>query len=257
MKFTQIAIFAILTIAATVTAQAQANCAGTTSTWCLSCVGTSCNQCAMGFSDPTTTKCTAPTTAVTGCAAYSNATTCSACNPGLLLISNACSAPSTLITGCYSYRGTAITDANRFCTSCNADLYPGGATDTSFTTAGGDTTIVSCNSAKPAQNTGTAADLITGCANHYPSQVSAANGTWAWGCRWCKSTHYKVSETSCVSGATDNVGCAVGTGANACTVCHVTHQMTEPNKCTVKPGSTYSAILSVVSMIVALMFANF
>ena len=257
MKTTQITIFAILAISATIKSAAQPNCAGTTATWCVYCLGSSCQSCAKGFPATADTKCTAPTTAIANCISYSDATTCSACQAGRVLISNVCELPDTPLTGCYMYTGT--TKANAVCTACNTDLYPAASTGTpadSYSTAGVKT-ISACQATKPtAANT---PGLIDGCANHYASNASTG-AVFIWECAMCKATHFWASATSCVNGTTSpNTlgGCAMGTAPSTCTMCHTTHQMTEPNVCTLAPGATYSAILSVVSMIVALMFANF
>lgn len=255
MKYT---LIAILAISSTIYAAPVAVCGGSTSTWCLACSGTACTTCAKGFPTASGTdvgKCKVQATPVAGCAVALSDTECSRCEAGKMLSSaTSCTTP-TAITDCYSYRaeGTALTPT---CTSCNAGKFPSGTNKTSYTTTGGITTLFGCQASTPG-----AQALIGNCANHYAKQVQdvstniAADYTIA--CKWCNAGYYLSADNlTCTAQGTDRVGCSQGT-STTCSICFSSHQMQEANVCTAAPGAKYSAILSVVSMIVALMFANF
>lgn len=258
MKYT---ILTILAISATINAQASANpkCAGTASQWCLKCVSNACitGYCANGYIKDSA--CTAPTTAKTNCSTYSGEATCSMCNPGYVLNGNACESPDTpdaSYTGdkakCAMFRGTG---AAFFCTACALGKFVDGNASTAFATAGV-VTIGACVDAVPTA----VAPTATPDANCEYQTVSNAAGLATAGytpaCALCKAGYVKhTTTTACTSQTSTQSGCGEWDGTD-CTACHITHQMAEPKICTAKP-TTYSAILSVVSMIVALMFANF
>lgn len=220
MKSTQIAIFTILAITATIKAAPVAACAGTTSTYCLSCNGTACTKCAMGFPTASGTdvgKCKVQATPVTGCAIAENDTNCTMCNMGLILASaTSCVSPTTPITGCAWYRGTA---ASPICTGCATGKFPSGNDTTSYS-ASGVVTLAGCADAAPGGQT-----LDTNCAYHTVSnaQNTGTAAAYTIACAACKATFYKNGSGVCTTEGTTRVGCAEGT-ADTCSVCHPTHQ---------------------------------
>lgn len=56
--------------------------------YCLSCTGTTCNMCSGAYLSNGV--CTVPTTKITNCRQYTNATTCTSCASGYYLSNNAC-----------------------------------------------------------------------------------------------------------------------------------------------------------------------
>lgn len=255
MKFTLSAIIAILAITSSINAEAKPNCAATSTkaSWCLKCVGTDCADlsCANGWRD--TNICKDPTTKISGCVLYSNGTTCSQCTSGQVLDAGACVEPTTKVDGCATYRGNKATS---FCTSCASGKQVGGNANTAFVDGG--ITIGTCVDSTPT----TPAPTATPDANCEWKTVSSAQNVNTNGytpaCEKCKAGWVKhATTTACTEQLSTRKGCGVWDGTD-CIMCHWTHQMTEPNVCTDAPtASAYSAILSVASMIVALLFANF
>ena len=80
--------------------------------YCAKCEGDLCSSCYQTYLN-TDKVCTAPTTAVTNCHNYSNATTCSSCKIGYNLINNACTAPG--LTDCLSSTGTGTAEVCLVC----------------------------------------------------------------------------------------------------------------------------------------------
>ena len=151
MKPTSLAIFAILLISATIKAAAQADCAGTTDSWCLSCPSTTCTACHLGYQKTGGCAKVETANAKTNCATYNTSQVCTMCTPPYILLGdNSCgTVTATLVTGCAKYRGNAVNAAT--CVACNEGLYPG-ANDgmaATFTDANSVTTVAACGSTKP------------------------------------------------------------------------------------------------------------
>ena len=261
MKFT---LLLIASIAVSVYTADTPNCStgNTASMFCYSCGASDCLGCVGGFL--TGGKCTT-VTAVTGCWEYSSTTACSMCNSGQYVTSdNKCASNptsgATFVDKCAAYKYVGGTTAAVKCVACSG-----------FTVATGElldgvNTVATCS-----------ATALTGdCAISIPltfaapaariladgsSRVLAATAAATQECYACSGTFVLdtvASPKACVAASdTLTAGC-IKKNASGCTVCNPSsHQMREATKCTAKPTTGYSAILSVVSMIVALMFANF
>lgn len=251
MKFTLLIVAAIIG-----SSLAQDKCINTTGSMvCAACTGTvaadkTCTACYMGF--PSTGTCTALT--ATNCIMGSAAATCTTCATGYYL-NNAGPAVCTLnpVSGAagyaadcgkYEYNATA---AGPICANC-------GVKKSTTAGANGEQT---CNGAA----------ATTGCGlNLWNGGMAEAGGAGAGTaqCIECATGYQKTaiagatSHATCINSGTEfQTGCLVGATATTCTACNApTYRMYETGKCQAT-GATYSAILSVVSMIVALMFANF
>lgn len=251
MKFATIFTIAII---GSIYAQTTNNCSGGTATlYCVNCVASNCVQCYGGFVDAG--KCKAPTTAVSNCWSYTDATNCSNCMDGYYFPTTARSgadtckpytgltSPTVPTTQCALY--TRVTDSTVKCDACKSGLATAGATATGITT---------CTSAGMPSNCAAVLFLTD------PAPAPSGRRVLAAGDNKCVACNagFILNSTNNVCGAdTTNPGCAVWDGTT-CAFCRpTTHQMAETNKCSAKPAGAYSAILSVVSMIVALMFANF
>lgn len=58
--------------------------------YCMNCETTKCGDCIYSYPDATTGQCKPPTTAISYCVTYSNATTCEDCDTGYYKSGNAC-----------------------------------------------------------------------------------------------------------------------------------------------------------------------
>jgi hypothetical protein len=231
-----------------VATQDVTNCATSASgTSCVTCDGTNCTKCYKGF--VSSNQCAALNSANTGCiVGGDSATKCAVCDPSThFMFGDVCIANPTnggTVTGwmdkCIYYTGTSATAAK--CYACSTKPTANTATVAS------ETVDVSCSA--------TAID-VSNCKAQ--GQISTATPENTFPCRLCNPGYTLIAADNTCANTSVVAGCAKGTsGASpTCEWCELgTYAMKKANVCT-KIATGYSAILSVVSMIVALMFANF
>ena len=229
--------------------------------YCVACsTGNACTACVGGYVKDG--KCTAFDTTVVktdNCGVY-NSSGCLYCLPnfGRASATSCVAYPTTKTpTECGIYRwDSALTTPALICTGCLTK---------SVTTAAASAGTATMFQTTACHATETTTSIITNCSvlEATAALTAASSTTSNTKCIMC-ATGYSLNSAStgsCVANPTTGnlVGC--GQFSDAGTTCEwcnpSTHQMAESQKCSAKPTAAYSAILSVVSMIVALMFANF
>lgn len=207
--------------------------------------------------------CATATTTVTNCAVYATATTCSMCAAGYYFNGTTCPANPTTVANC----GSWFTDGN--CNGCKNGFRPTNTADSGTAAAGAQTgpnDIKECR----AMSAGAIQTKHTNCevVNLISTYAAAATipAVTEIGCKVCNSGYYlqtpnvnqnHATDSPCFSATGDLANCVTGT-ASKCNQCRWGFYQAEyQGKCTTVTTGKYSAILSVVSMIVALMFANF
>lgn len=185
--------------------------------YCLSGANAKCTLCAYSYLNSSGI-CQAPTTKISNCLSYTNATTCGTCADGYNLVSNACQA-------------ITITDCLAVTTTTTAA--------TSTTAATTSTTCSVCNNAKLPAN----GSCTNGTACSLSNCSICASATR---CYQCAAKYAINTDGTCVSENTAN--CRVGT-TSACTTCDLGYYNTG-TACTSSSvqGSTY-----IVSAVVALL----
>lgn len=177
-----------------------------------------CKRCSDStFLNENGTDCVAFPNGILRCAAYSNETVCTGCNPSAYLSGNACPL-STVIQKCAAY------SANYTCTACEANHFLTNSTFCEPAKAANCLTFASlsaCEKCDPLDaNKGLRTDAsgITSCVDKNVPNCEVSSGEFPFKCTQCKRGFYVGSDGNCAAAATINK-CRVYDSAATCAVC--------------------------------------
>ena len=170
--------------------------------YCLSCVETRCTNCFNTYPDEAGI-CQDPTTAVAYCSAYSNATTCSGCEPGYRLNGNACTA-----VGLDNCHASVMVDGQERCVFCESGYINN---TTTHVCEEGDCTISNCRNCLRTVVGETTTTSCVWCEDDYilsatatscVAETDATDECWMLGtdgnCASCIPGHYMDANSGCV-----------------------------------------------------------
>lgn len=228
--------------------------------YCASCNGSSCLFCVASYIG-TNGVCTAPTTAISNCYSYSNASTCMVCNSGYYLVTSANQSQTATTTGTTSGTTTNGSTTNGSTTSgtTTSGTTNGSTTNNGTTTTTGTTTTAAVGSC--------AAITLTNCIEVSSTNTSQCvtcsngnlplNGSCTGGptcgvsnCSACKYANNSVGTTSSTgtttttNSSTTSGSTTTTTGSVVCVDCKDNYSLSPSGTCVKEPTAHCESVNS-------------